>query len=531
MNIEDALDQQQDISAVEKFTLQKDMRQISDSAQLYQELIPKQTPGPGQQYAFEVNLDQCTGCKACVVACHNENGLEEDETWRSVGLIHGGSATKPVIQHVTSACHHCLEPACMTGCPVEAYEKDPVTGVVKHLEDQCIGCQYCILKCPYDVPKYNKKKGIVHKCDMCISRLEVGQAPACVRACPNGAIRITLVDTQTVRRNPTEFVDVPQAPDASYTLPTTVYKTNKKFPVNMVASEDFSLKPEHAHMPLVIMLVLTQLSVGAFGVQLLFNHFIPGSLRALLAPVHTWMTLSVGAVALLASIFHLGRPQYAYRAVLGLKTSWLSREIVVFCLFALLACIYAFFPTGALAAGVVAAGLLGVFCSVMVYKDTRRPLWDSTLTNFKFFMTTMILGGHAILFVSIAATFNHPVFNPVYVMRCAGITLVVLLTLANVIKIGTEAVLLWYWKTQKATTLKKIAMLMTEHLCFKTLQRFIYGIAGGIILPVLFLKFYEHWTNATILSVAVAMMILTLTAEMLERYLFFRAVVPLRMPK
>ncbi len=150
--VEECLVEQQELTAVEQFSKAHDFKQIDDSQERYTQLIPKSTPGPGQQYAFEVNLDQCTGCKGCVTACHNENGLEEDETWRSVGLIHGGGNANPALQHITSACHHCLEPGCMSGCPVKAYEKNEITGVVKHLDDQCIGCQYCILKCPYDVP-------------------------------------------------------------------------------------------------------------------------------------------------------------------------------------------------------------------------------------------------------------------------------------------------------------------------------------------------------------------------------------------
>src|SRR5690606_34885961 len=59
----------------------------------------------------------------------------------------------PVLQHVTTACHHCVEPGCLHGCPVLAYEKDPVTGIVRHLDDQCIGCTYCVLMCPYEVPQ------------------------------------------------------------------------------------------------------------------------------------------------------------------------------------------------------------------------------------------------------------------------------------------------------------------------------------------------------------------------------------------
>jgi len=147
-------------AVIERFARKHDKGVFGPNQKKYEELIPKESPGQGQQYAFEVDLDKCTGCKACVTACHSENGLDEDETWRSVGLIQGGSSANPAIQHITSACHHCAEPACMKGCPTLAFEKDEVTGVVKHLEDQCFGCQYCILKCPYDVPKYNKKRGI-----------------------------------------------------------------------------------------------------------------------------------------------------------------------------------------------------------------------------------------------------------------------------------------------------------------------------------------------------------------------------------
>ena len=134
-----------------------------------------------------------------MAACHSLNGLDDDEAWRDVGLLVGGTAGLPVIQHVTSACHHCLDPACLSACPVDAYEKDPITGIVKHLDDQCFGCQYCTLACPYDVPKFHAAKGIVRKCDMCGDRLHAGEAPACVQACPHEAIRITVVDVDDVR--------------------------------------------------------------------------------------------------------------------------------------------------------------------------------------------------------------------------------------------------------------------------------------------------------------------------------------------
>src|SRR3954471_21084878 len=173
----------------------------------FKSLIPLTAPGPGEQYAFEVDLDSCSGCKACVVACHSLNGLEENESWRDVGFIHGGSRRPPFQQTVTSACHHCADPACLNGCPVLAYEKDPVTGIVRHLDDQCIGCSYCILKCPYDAPKFSERLGIVRKCDMCQERLAAGEAPACAQACPTHAIRITTVatDVETYRKPDAEY--------------------------------------------------------------------------------------------------------------------------------------------------------------------------------------------------------------------------------------------------------------------------------------------------------------------------------------
>lgn len=164
-----------------------------DLADHYRTLIPLTKPGSDEQYAFEVSLDRCTGCKACVSACHSLNGLDDHEAWRDAGTLAGGSDSPGWQQTITTACHHCEDPECMNGCPVGAYEKDADTGIVRHLDDQCIGCSYCILKCPYDVPKYSKKRGIVRKCDMCHQRLAEGEAPACVQACPTEAIRIVNV--------------------------------------------------------------------------------------------------------------------------------------------------------------------------------------------------------------------------------------------------------------------------------------------------------------------------------------------------
>ena len=264
--IEALLAEQQALSAVDRFSQDHSGGRVPLQSKYYRDLIPATGPRTGEQYAFEVDLDACSGCKACVTACHSLNGLEEDELWRNVGLLHGGSAELPVLQHVTTACHHCVEPACLDGCPVNAYEKDAVTGIVRHLDDQCIGCQYCILKCPYDVPRYSKSKGIVRKCDMCQDRLADGEAPACVQACPSQAIRIRIVDTHQVLEETEGNQFLPGAPEPGYTIPTTVYKTDKPLPRNLLPADYYSSRPQHGHLPLVFMLVLTQMSVGAFVV-------------------------------------------------------------------------------------------------------------------------------------------------------------------------------------------------------------------------------------------------------------------------
>ena len=211
----------------------------------YRSLIPLTKPGKGEQYAFEVSLDRCTSCKACVSACSSLNGLDEGETWRDVGTLLSESEDVKYQQTITTACHHCEDPGCMNGCPVGAYEKDEDTGLVRHLDDQCIGCSYCILKCPYDVPKYSKSRGIVRKCDMCHQRLAEGEAPACVQACPTEAIRI--VKHKTIgNRDSAEislfksriYGETSGIPDSKITLPTTRYIGRETPPAAYAADRD-----------------------------------------------------------------------------------------------------------------------------------------------------------------------------------------------------------------------------------------------------------------------------------------------------
>ncbi|MGI8758456.1 MAG: DmsC/YnfH family molybdoenzyme membrane anchor subunit, partial [Acidimicrobiales bacterium] len=392
------LAEQADLSAVERFSQRHESAVLPAGARYYRDLIPLQRPAPGQQYGFEVDLDACTGCKACVTACHALNGLDEGESWRTVGLMHGGSEADPRQQTVTASCHHCVDPACLNGCPVNAYEKDPVTGIVAHLDDQCIGCRYCQLTCPYEVPRYNPGRGIVRKCDMCADRLAEGEAPACVQSCPNAAIQVTLVDTAAAVVAAGAGPLVEGAPASTITVPTTTYRSAR--PASGVRERRSSPVPGPSHPPLAVMLVLTQLAVGASVVDVVARVLTPERMVDAVRPATAVVTVAVGVLALAASVCHLGRPAYAFRAVLGIKRSWLSREIVAFAVFAMLAIVHGgavLVGTGGgretvLGMAAALAGVAGVACSAMVYAVTRRAWWALPRTTAKFALGSLSMG-------------------------------------------------------------------------------------------------------------------------------------------
>ena len=536
--IDELLAEQQRLTAVERFAQRHEAQSLDLQAQVYRDLLPARGPTEGEQYAFAVDLDACSGCKACVTACHSLNGLDENETWRSVGLLQGDVDPGGFLQTVTTACHHCIDPACLNGCPVMAYEKEPVTGIVRHLDDQCIGCQYCILKCPYDVPKYSHKRGIVRKCDMCAGRLGVNEPPACAQACPNGAISITLVKRSAVASQACEGIFLPGAPNPAYTKPTTQYRTRRVLPARLTSADAHALRPAQSHPALVAMLVLTQLSVGAFCVETLMEGLFPANLMMQLSPVHSAVALAVGLLALGTSTLHLGRPLSAWRAVIGLRTSWLSREIVVFGFFALLAILNAAgfwlspltrFSSAETGAAVAITGLLGVFCSVMIYHDTRRPFWMGWRSGFKFFGTTLVLGAAAALFITTgqAMIWHRVALNGAYDQLTQFLSGI--LVVAGGLKLVLETCTLCQFHRGIPNTLRQTARLMKGELVEITTARFLLGLVGTMILPLAFLVQKPAPAFPT-LGVTAGIMAFTLLGEWLERHLFFIAVVPDRMP-
>ncbi|MHB1137438.1 MAG: DmsC/YnfH family molybdoenzyme membrane anchor subunit [Microthrixaceae bacterium] len=276
----------------------------------------------GEQYRFGFSMEACIGCHSCEVACAEQNGLPADTVWRRVGEVEGGDHPTTRRFHLSMSCNHCLDPACLEGCPTNAYEKLP-NGIVAHHADDCIGCQYCTWNCPYSVPAFQPDRRIVTKCDLCRPRLDDGFAPACVAACPTHAITVEKVDVAAWRAEH-HLADAPTLPGSGITLSTTRIELPAEVPADTIAASDWNLRPEHPHWPLIWLTLVSQVALGAS----LAAAVDPGVLDLRIA------AFALAAIGMAGALGHLGRPAMAWKAFRNLRRSWLSREVALLSLYA-----------------------------------------------------------------------------------------------------------------------------------------------------------------------------------------------------
>ena len=148
-------------------------------------------PRKGEKNMSHIQCDEklCTGCLACVTACLDQHYSETDADAISPRLYEKRkSKHSDMMCYKTFSCHHCESAPCVKACPTKALYKDE-NGFVAVRQKACIRCHACEKACPFDIPRFDKRDRIV-KCDGCTTRVSCGLEPACVRVCPNGALKI-----------------------------------------------------------------------------------------------------------------------------------------------------------------------------------------------------------------------------------------------------------------------------------------------------------------------------------------------------
>ena len=162
---------------------------------------------PLNEVSMLVDTSKCTGCRTCIIACNNWNRLKlkefkfhtaregrprfSDHQWIDVAYNRYSSkedeAAPGKMLYTRISCMHCRDAACVQVCPVGAIHHTAI-GTVEIDEKRCIGCNYCIANCTFNVVGFNRALNIARKCTFCSDRLSRGMIPACVQACPTGTL-------------------------------------------------------------------------------------------------------------------------------------------------------------------------------------------------------------------------------------------------------------------------------------------------------------------------------------------------------
>lgn len=153
-----------------------------------------------------IDISKCIGCKACQVACMEWNDLR-DEVGEVTGVYDNPRDLSPASWTLMryeeydnqetgnlewlirkDGCMHCADPGCLKACPAPGAIVQYSNGIVDFVSENCIGCGYCVKGCPFNIPRISKTDNKAYKCSLCSDRVAVGQAPACIKACPTQAL-------------------------------------------------------------------------------------------------------------------------------------------------------------------------------------------------------------------------------------------------------------------------------------------------------------------------------------------------------
>lgn len=316
-----------------------------------------------ERKAFSFDPNRCTGCQACELACSIENSLD-GMSWRQVSTFNPARRPEAPMIHLSMACNHCADAPCMEHCPALAYTQDAESGIVTLHADRCIGCRYCSWACPYDAPKFDAAGGVMTKCTFCSHRQADGLEPACVVQCPTGALGFG--DLEELAGDDA-MVGVPTTePDPSIRFtpwngrqPAPACGAGESPPPPAAGPAKISLRSEWplAVFTLIMAALAAAVTASAAG--------------AVALPLPAFLAAAVAAMAL--STLHLGRKLRAWRAMLNLRRSWLSREIALTTAFVGLAGLHLLMPElQSLAVAAALAGFAALFAMDRVYDLVLR---------------------------------------------------------------------------------------------------------------------------------------------------------------
>jgi len=355
---------------------------------------------------FIFDLNKCTGCHACQIACTLENQVEWGTNWRQVITFNGNKNPELPCFHLSFACNNCMDAPCVKYCPSLAISKDKQSGVVLISDSKCIGCKYCSWVCPFDAPQFNYRSSIMEKCTLCNHRLQENLAPACVVLCPTDALQFGSFSgeifndpaegfTRTAIRPAVQLV--PLRPEHKKPELTTLPFTDA-----VIHQFEKSFKPPGAKTSF-----LSEWSLLSFTfiipllVSWMLAHFIS------VIPVQPYIFLGLAIVAITMSTMHLGQKFRAYRSIFNLRGSWLSREIFFFLCFVTTAVLsLSTAKMQALSASLAAiSGISLLFSADKVYQmiiQTKNQKYHSADLMITGLFYTALLAGRITFFVLFA---------------------------------------------------------------------------------------------------------------------------------
>ncbi|MCF8222742.1 MAG: 4Fe-4S binding protein [Bacteroidales bacterium] len=359
---------------------------------------------------FVFKYDLCVACNACVAACYLEN--DGHTPWRTVLSDNVSAYPGLPVHNLSLACNHCENPVCLESCPANAYYIDSEINAVLLDETKCLGCNYCYWNCPYDAPQYNKNKGTIEKCHLCMSRMKDYLLPACVTACPTGALAYDNLEV-----NGKETYNIPSndlRPALSVKNPRKLIDKPFIVPVETEYSEGKDISAGKGKD----FLHEWPLAVFSFTSALLFALTFAAWNGELALPA--WFYTAAVLLNAFISLLHLGKPLRFFRALSGISSSPLSREIFAYAAFSGFSVPAMIFNMEVLWVLAFLSGLLLLVAidSVYTYSDKRYSI---RFHNAQVFLTGLLFASYLvpeplpfifILLIKLAYIFIFKFFRP-----------------------------------------------------------------------------------------------------------------------